>query len=313
MNISIIIVNYDTTDYLYKCIDSIRKYTSTSDVEILVVDNNSPNRDIEICSLEYPSVKFFFREINDGFGAGCNYGAKKAKGKYLFFVNPDIIFKSDISSVFYNFLENNKNVSMCSGLHENENGGLIYSFNSFPNIRSEFREAFYWGYIKHINNLLSKKEIALSQPFEIDYALGALIFLRKIDFDNIGGFDERFFLYYEDVDLGQRLKKLGKAMCIPSERVFHSYNSSVRKKNDKWLHIYHLNRSKMIYMYKYYNIVIRNLTRIIMIIGSMLRIAYLPFNSVHKGKKWRDFKSMFLGILIFFKVFKIKSLQKFNN
>lgn len=313
MLFSIIIVNYNTSDYLIKCIDSIFQFSGCGDFEIIVVDNNSPERDIELLPQKYSKVNFIFRDINDGFGAGCNFGARNARGEYLLFVNPDVIFKSDVMTIFLDFMVNNVEAVACSGLHEDVYGELIYSFNYFPDFFSELREAFYIGYNKHIKKLLNKKEIKLNTPFEIDFALGALLCVRKNYFEKIGGFDERFFLYGEDIDLGYRLKKVGKIICIPKIRVFHYYNSSVKVDHGKKIQTYHLNRSKMIYMYKHYNFFLRNITRILMIIGSFLRLTYLPFNKIHKNNKFEDFRIMFSGMLEFFKFYNINSMGKFHS
>ncbi len=311
MDVSVIIVNYNTVAFLYRCLDSILQYSKNIEFEVIVVDNNSTQREIETLPVIYPAVKFLFRNVNDGFGSGCNFGAQKANGKYLLFVNPDVIFKSDVIFLFFKYMEGNIDICLCSGLHEDENGELIYSFNYFPDFRSELREAFYVGYNKHIRSLLSKKEIELKQPFEIDYALGALLFVRKTAFESINGFDERFFLYGEDIDFGYRLKKLGKIICIPNVRVFHFYNSSVKHDSGKHIQTYHLNRSKMIYMYKHYNFFQRNFTRILMITGTLLRLMYLPFNKIHKNNRLNDFNRILNGMFVFFKKYDINSLGKY--
>ncbi|MBK7252919.1 MAG: glycosyltransferase [Ignavibacteria bacterium] len=90
MELSIIIVNYNTHEYLEKCLYSILKYLRKINFEIIVVDNNSTDRSIEKLEEKFVNVKFYFLNENKGFGAGCNYAAGKSSGKYLLLVNPDI-------------------------------------------------------------------------------------------------------------------------------------------------------------------------------------------------------------------------------
>jgi GT2 family glycosyltransferase len=299
MDVSIIIVNYNTHDDLRKCLNSILVHTKEIEYEIIVVDNNSPNRAVENLPSRYPTIQFHFRKVNDGFGSGCNYGARVSRGKYLLFVNPDVIFKDNVVRRFVQFLDSQSGAVMCTGLFEDESGGLGCSFNKFPNIRWDMEEAFTIGYKRHFVNLLSTKEIKKNEAFEIDHPLGALMFVRRDAFFVVNGFDERFFLYNEDVDIGYRLRQMGKRIyCLPWVRVFHRLNSSLDGFEGRTLQTFHLCRSKMIYMYKHYDFFQRILTRLIVILGMILRLAYAPFNIRYKSKKIQNFKRIFSALKI---------------
>lgn len=311
MDVSVIIVNYNTSSFLDKCIQSIYEHTKGLKFEVIVVDNNSSDRDIEKFPIKYPQVKFFFRDVNDGFGAGCNFGVQNAEGKYLAFVNPDVILKSNAASVFFSYLEKAHNVVACSGLHENLNSELIYSYNYFPNLKSEAGEAFWFGFRRNIKNLLSRPEILKGEIFKIGYPLGALIFVRKDAFERICGFDERFFLYGEDIDLGFRLSHCGEIICIPYVRVYHHYTSSVTGREGKFIESYHLNRSKLIYAYKHYTFFQRTIMRLLMILGISLRLLVLPFNGKYKGDKWNYFLRIYKSMVIFFRRLDYNKLGKF--
>lgn len=313
MDVSIIIVNYNTTSFLRKCLDSIIYHTKNIEYEIIVVDNNSPQRDIELLPEEYKTVRFLFRKVNDGFGAGCNFGVRYSKAKYLFFVNPDIIIKSNAIQEFFNYMNQHEEVVACSGLMENSEGEPIYSFNYLPNIYSELGEAFYFGFRRRIKKLLNKPELLNGKEFEIGYSLGALIFVRRDQFLHIYGFDERFFLYGEDIDLGFRLKTYGKIICLPYIRVYHYYTSSIDGEEGKFIESYHLNRSKLLYIYKHYNFIDRTLTRVFMIIGTSTRLVIIPFNGKYNGRKLNYFMRIFKSMLIFFERINFNNLGKFKN
>ena len=130
MIVSIIIVNYNTHEYLDKCLNSIQKNLKDLDYEIIVVDNDSPDREIEKVELNFPRVNFYFLKKNQGFGAGCNYGVKKSSGKYLLFVNPDIEFTDNSVFKLINFMEENANAGASSGLLHDENDKPAYNYNN---------------------------------------------------------------------------------------------------------------------------------------------------------------------------------------
>lgn len=285
MDVSIIIVNYNTSEHLSNCLKSILNLTNHIEFEIIVVDNNSRQRDIEDLALKYSKVNFLFRNVNDGFGAGCNYGAKYAIGEYLCFINPDIILLENTLYEFFKFMNQNHNVVACSCLQKDNEDNLINSFDYFPGLVSTLRESFYIGYKKHLHSLLSKKEILENIPFEVDYHIAAVLFVRKSVFNYIEGFDQSFFLYSEDIDICYRLKKHGSILCLPSEMVYHYFKSTARDDKGKFMRIFHISRSKMIYLYKHFNFFQRNVIRMIMFFGIILRLFYLPFNKIHSAQR----------------------------
>lgn len=115
IELSIIIVNYNTYNLVCQCIDSIYKYTDKILFEIVVVDNNSPNREIEKLNEIYPQVKLILNDNNSGFGVANNIGSKAANGKYLFLLNSDTIVIDNSIYNLYKFIEENKNVGACGG------------------------------------------------------------------------------------------------------------------------------------------------------------------------------------------------------
>ena len=286
MDISIIIVNYNTTDFLSKCIDSIQYHTIDVEYEIIVIDNNSTIREIEKYPLKYSSVKFYFRNCNDGFGAGCNYGAQKASGKYLLFLNPDVVLISNILSNIFLLMEDNNDIAVTSPIYLEDSGKIGYTYNNFPNFKWEIYEAFGYGTSRKIRKLLSRDEIVNKIPFEVDWVMGSFIFTRSNVFNNIQGFDENIFLYYEDVDLQYRIKENGfKILCLPYLQIKHFKRSSVRSYAGENLYYYHITRSNLIYMYKHFNFINRNIIRLFFITGIIFRMLFLLFRIKFRGKK----------------------------
>lgn len=285
MNVSVIIINYNTSEYLKACLDSIIQYTQSLNFEIIVIDNNSTDRRIENLAYEYKSVKFILRDINDGFGAGCNYGAAQATGKYLLFLNPDILLTDNALYNFFIFMEKNSHIGLCSGLLTDSNGNAQYTYNYFPSISWEFKEAISRKTDERIKELLDRILLDHKQEsFEVDWVMGACMFIRSELFHTLKGFDESLFLYYEDVDLEYRLSILKfKIVVLPGIYLIHHERSSVSSENGKNVYFYNMHKSKIRYMQKHFNFFKRNIIRILFITGMTLRIISLPFRKNSSG------------------------------
>ena len=114
-DVSIIIVNYNTFNLVLQCIESVIKNTKNIVYEIIVVDNNSPNRDVSKLNLFYPQVTLILNKNNSGFGVANNLGNKVAKGEYIFLLNSDTIIIDNSIYELYKFMGDNKQVGACGG------------------------------------------------------------------------------------------------------------------------------------------------------------------------------------------------------
>lgn len=223
--VSIIIVNYNSEKYLVDCIDSIKNYTKDITYEILVVDNASEPDSVNFIRQHYLEVRLIINDKNLGFGAANNCGAKVAKGDYLFFLNPDTILLDDAVSKFYHFLEGKNNVVACGGNLIAASGKNQTSFGNFPSLLQEIGDAgFKRFYRSYYNRNLSIGNVVKDhkEPFQVDYVVGADVFVKKDVFYETEGFDERFFLYYEETDLFYRLYKKGyDSYILPEVKIVH--------------------------------------------------------------------------------------------
>ncbi|MEO6694625.1 MAG: glycosyltransferase family 2 protein [Ignavibacteria bacterium] len=296
MEASLIIVNYNTQEHLEKCLTSILYFTKKIDFEIIVIDNNSPEREIENFPRLFPRARFYFRDVNDGFGSGCNYGASKAKGNYLVFVNPDIVFDSDCLSKMFEYMESNLDAGAVSPVLKDFAGKLTYIYNQFPNIFWEFHEATGKGNQKKMDDNLKvfydQKKYGVN--IEVDWVTGACIMIKSELFRKLKGYDENYFLYYEDTDLQYRIRQLGfKIFCLSDKEVKHFINSSIKSSEGENIYYFNINRSKLIYMYKHFGFSKRNAVRIMHILGIGLRTVTLPFRRKFKenrGQKFLQYK-----------------------
>lgn len=238
MDVSVIIVNYNTTQLVLDCIETIYEYTKDVNFEIIVVDNNSPDRSIERLNDDFPNVKLILNDINSGFGAANNLGNKYATGKYLFFLNSDTLLISNAIFDFFQFMERTTDAGVCGGnlltkeLKPNMSfvrikPSLFYHINEL--FFELFTKALYfksYRFLNH-NNILEIK----------GFIIGADFFVRKKVFEKVKGFDEDFFMYYEEVELTYRIEKLNyKSYVLPFVKIIHLEGGSTLSHNKiKWM------------------------------------------------------------------------------
>ncbi len=281
--ISIIIVNYNTEAYIKKCVKSIISNYELRKTEIIIVDNGSSNGKLEEVLSEYEGLNIIYLPENNGFGAGCNLGVKYATKEYLLFLNPDIIVTKNSIEYLLETITGDKNIGVCAGILLDENNKVLYSYNNFPDLKWEFKEAFDIGLKNTINKLTSREEIKKEIPFEVDWFHGACMLMRKDLFEEVGGFDENIFLYYEDVDIHKKIKGKGyKIVCIPKSKFYHYERSSVRESGFSKVYYYYMNKSKLYYHNIYSGKGKVLLIRLMFIYGSIFKFISLIF----RPNKW---------------------------
>ncbi|WP_293899150.1 glycosyltransferase family 2 protein [Sphingobacterium sp. UBA5670] len=221
MDVSILIVNYNSFQLILKAIESIYKHTSGLAFEIIVIDNDSLQRDIESIHTFYSNVILLKNPENRGFGSGNNFGASVAKGKYLFLLNPDTILLNNAIGQFYEFCENNKHVGIVGGNLYDLNLQPAFSCWSFlPSLLAEIDFLCYYKLSKVLGQVGSFN--STGKPQNVGYISGADLFISRSLFHKAGGFDEDFFMYYEEVELTFRVRKLGyKVISLPDAKIIH--------------------------------------------------------------------------------------------
>lgn len=234
--VSIIIVNYHVRDRLFVCIKSILTSKPKVKFEIIVVDNDEEKTIKNELNKKFPQVIYVPNE-NKGFGEGNNAGAKHAKGEYLFFLNPDTVLLNNSIDLLINFLEKKRHAAVVSPLlfDKNKNPYKLQGDTELNPLRAIFVLSF-------INKIFPENKIYKDYYLfdwdkksikEVDTVPGTAFVIRKKIFENIGGFDEKFFLYFEEFDLCKRVRELGyKIVIIPGAKVLHHWGLSTRSKPD---------------------------------------------------------------------------------
>ena len=213
MELSIIIVNYNTKLLLEQCIDSIKKATREINTEIIVVDNNSTDGSKEYLPAKITGVKFIFNDKNTGFAKACNQGFKNSSGKYVLFLNPDTILPETCLTDCISFFEIHPDAGAVGvRMLDGQGKFLKESKRGLPSPATSFYKLFGLASIfpgsktfaKYYQGHLPEKE---NNPVEV--LSGAFMMIRREVFEKIGGFDEDFFMYGEDIDLGIRITRSG--------------------------------------------------------------------------------------------------------
>ena len=247
--ISCIIVSYRSLESLKICVESIMKQVGVA-FEVVVVDNDSGDGTEEYLNKLY--IKTILLDKNRGFGAAVNLAAKKAEYKYLFIINPDTIMPQDTLGKLFQFAESRSDYGLIAPILEYPDGKSQLSARSLPRRRDFLlsrgsplyrlritgeKEA---GYIVPINN----------EPAEIPAVSATAIMVKTELFNGIGGFDERFFMYLEDIDLCRRLGDKGlPIILLPDVKIKHSWRESSSKR--AFFTSYHHHLSILKYFIKY--------------------------------------------------------------
>jgi GT2 family glycosyltransferase len=245
IQVSVIIVNYNTSALLDECIESIMQKTDDISYEIIVVDNHSEKGSLDGLVRKYPDVRFLFSEKNLGFGKANNLGGKESKGKYLFFLNPDTLLVNNAIAILYEYMNQHPETGICGGNLYDENLKPASSYYDTGMLAYEYKILF--------NRKREPGFNKTGQPKEVNVIVGADLLLSKQLFEEQKGFDPDFFMYFEEVELCGRVQHKGyKIVSIPQAEIIHKQGSSAENKNDelkKWSYEEHW-YSKLVYFSK---------------------------------------------------------------
>ena len=252
MDLSIVIVNYQTFDLTKNTINSIFEYDYPFSYEILVVDNASSDDSLARLQ-EYfnDRVKFIASAENNGFAAGNNQALRIANGKYILLLNSDTIVWENTLENIYNYMEEHTDVGACGCRVLLENGELDKACKrSFPNVKNSFFRLFHIP-TNSKDNDYNLDNLPDDEIYEIDCLTGAFMFMRTDALNQVGLLDETFFMYGEDIDLCYRIKKGGwKIVYYGESKITHLKGASSKKQKSKL--IYEFYRAMYIYYKKHH-------------------------------------------------------------
>lgn len=244
MDISVIIVNYNVKHFLEQCLYSVQAALKKVSGEVLIIDNDSSDNSVEYLRPKFPSVQFIQNKENIGFGKACNQGLQLATGNYILFLNPDTIVPEDCFEKCIQFLEADTNAGAL-GVKMIDGSGkfLKESKRSFPGPLTSLYKLFGLSKLFPTSRTFSRYHLghlSENENHEIDVIAGAFILIKKEVLNKIGGFDETFFMYGEDVDLSYRIQKAGyKNYYFAESTIIHFKGESTRKGSMNYVRMFY--------------------------------------------------------------------------
>lgn len=250
MRLSVIIVNYNVTQLLRNCLLSVRKYLADIGYEVIVVDNASTDLSWKNLISEFPEVQFISSETNDGFAKGNNKAIKAAKGEYLLLLNPDTELEGFYMKEILDFADSHKDFG-CLGvrMHDAEGNFLPESKRSVPDMFNSFEKLF-TNFKKNNSKSYYRCDIDEQAVAEVDVITGAFLLVKKEVYQKVGGLDEAYFMYGEDIDLCYTLLRNGfKNFYYGKASILHHKGESTVK-NEVYLERFY--GAMHIFIDKYY-------------------------------------------------------------
>lgn len=234
MDLSIIIVNWNTKELVADCVKSIIANTGNISFEIIVVDNGSEDRSVEALEmLKFNNLRIISNNKNLGFAKANNMGIKIAKGEYILLLNSDTEVKKGVIEKMVEFGKSRDDVGVVGAKLLNRDGSLQESVFNLPTLGRTIRQ--YWFGQKGLLDKLSPKG---KQPVEVEAVVGAALLITPQAKEKVGGLSERYFMYFEDLDYCRRVRRVGlKVFYLPGAEVFHYHGASGRKitsGGDQW-------------------------------------------------------------------------------
>lgn len=229
LTLSILILNYNTKNLLSQCLNSIESNVKNVQYEIIVVDNNSSDGSVKYIKQHFSAITIIANTQNVGFTKANNQAAIIAKGKYLLILNSDTIVHTGSLTALITYLDENKNTGIVGPKLLNPDKSLQLSCGIHPNLLTEFLNRTFLSRIFPNNKFMGVYKYGGWDytTKSVDWVTGACLLIRKNIFQKINGFDENIFMFYEDVDLCFRLKKLGHDIIFfPDAQVTHIHGGS---------------------------------------------------------------------------------------
>ena len=225
---SLILVNYNGSKILNDCLISIEKFIDVCSYEVIIIDNSSRDNSVQIIKDNFPSFKLICSQTNLGFGKANNLAIKESKGNYLLLLNTDTVLKENTPKILLEYVLSNPDVGAIGSRVTFEDGRYQLSCGSLPNLIVEILDKIKYALDNYYCSVFSTfYDRQYSKVQEVGWVTGACLMIRRDVFEQIGGFDENFFMYFEDKDICKRVKELGyKVVYYPETTIIHLLGGS---------------------------------------------------------------------------------------
>lgn len=295
MDLSIILVSHNCSKFLLNCLTSIRRTVSDIKYEVICVDNHSLDDTVYLVSNQFPYVRLIVNEENLGFAAANNQAIDLAQGEFVLFLNPDTVVQKNSVKQSVGYLRNNPTVGVVGAKLLNEDGSVQAYRPYFPSILAYLLESLYLDkvFLKGTTHLLMA-HVALRKAITVDFVKGAFMMTRNKILQETGGFDLRFFMYTEEMDLCYRIKERGlEVVVLPSCEVIHFGGQSAKPMQNQMF--VELHRSKIKYHRKHQGMSFAMVASALLFIGVIGRLVLwggiAAFSYIQKGRESKEIKA----------------------
>jgi len=297
MDLSVIIVNWNTKNLLLQCLESVYQTIKRVEMEVFVVDNGSMDGSIAAAKGRFPEVKFIQNEINLGFARANNQALSLAKGRYLLLLNPDTQVKKGAMERLISFMDAHPEAGGAGAQLLNSDGSRQNSIANFPSLATELlnKSLLRWLF----PSVFPGKERNYPEPIEVDSVIGACMVVKRDAIEPVGLLDEGYFLFLEETDWCYRMRRTGwKIYHVPQAEIYHFQGKGVEMEKKK---------ARVEYYRSLYRFFKKNRGRLqwfILLIGSVIKLvvelvfmgiaSLLTFFTI---KKWENKLSIYAYLM----------------
>lgn len=231
IDVSIIIVNYNTVEYLRDCLNSIFKFAHGCKHEVFVVDNGSTDESADVVRSNFPNAVLIENKKNVGFGRANNMAMRLAKGRYILLLNPDAQLTPGSLDAMIEFMDAHPDAGACGCKQVDRKGQLQLTWGYFPTLAREFiRKALHARLSIDGTIVRAYLNHKFNGQTAVDWVAGSCLMVRAKACEDAGFLDENYFMYFEDIDWCHRIQQCGwKIYYLPYVSVFHEGGASANK------------------------------------------------------------------------------------
>lgn len=254
--LSVIIVTWNSADEIVQCVESVIHNSKTIQPEIIIIDNNSSDNSFELVNnIKYSNLHTYKNANNLGYTKAINQGIKYSKGKNVLLLNPDTVLERGVLDKLIDFLDTNDNYGACCPQMLNPDGTIQQSIRNFPGYWKMFCEFSLLSYIFPKSPLFGKwkmKYFDYTKNADVMQPMAAALMIKKRVLDAVDNMDERYKMFFNDVDLCKKIIDEGyKIRLITGAKVIHEHGVSIHKDRVRMIKVW--NEDCLKYFEKHHN------------------------------------------------------------
>lgn len=298
IDVSVVIVNWNTRDLLHQTLTTLYKETVDVAFETIVVDNGSTDGSVDLVSSQWPQVSLIAHPINAGFAVGNNLGFRECQGRYILLLNSDVIVLPNAVGVMARFLDAHPDAGCVGCRHLNDDGSLQRSMDAYPSLLNDFLSYTELHRLKIFLPLLRKRFPWWSNhdvTRKIDWVNGACMMVRRKVVEQVGGLDEEFFIYAEEIDWCYRMNNAGwNIYFTPKAEIIHLGGKAMDSVPDRRIILKYIGQNR--FYSKHYSIWRWFIFRFLVLVVAISRIVSIllllitkPLYKSMDSAKWETF------------------------